>query len=86
MSLSSSHDHLLKLHALCELDAMSGFGSADVDSKVIIQTLNERLDKIGSFTEDKQYVLGIRRAVMQLSKSPKYVSLPDVETAGLTFI
>jgi serine/threonine-protein kinase ATR len=68
LSLSTAHSHLLKLHVLYELDMLSGFRHDSVTAKDIMRSLDRRLDMIGSFTEDKQYVLGVRRAVIELSQ------------------
>jgi serine/threonine-protein kinase ATR len=66
VSLSNAHSHMLKLHVLYEMEILSGFNHVPLPD--ILQCLDRRLDIIGSFTEDKQYVLGIRRAVLELSK------------------
>lgn len=68
-SLKSCHDLLLQLHALYEVELLSGNSrshSTDVDD--IIETLDRRLDIVGAYTADKQWLLGLRRAVMQSSK------------------
>ena len=67
-SLSNAHSQLLKLHVLHEIEALSGLGPSPLDSQAISQNLTGRLDIIGSFTDDKQYILGLRRAVIALSK------------------
>lgn len=68
-SLKSCHDLLLQLHALYEVELLSGHSrshSTDVDD--ILETLDRRLDIVGAYTADKQWLLGLRRAVMQSSK------------------
>ena len=68
-SLQACHDAMLKLHALTEVELISGVRSAkDTDLPRLIVTLNHRLDVLGAFTSDKQYLLGLRRAAMQLSR------------------
>ena len=67
-SLDACHDTLLRFHALTELEAISGVGQrqpADHDS--LLTTLDKRTDVLGAFTADKRYILGLRRATMQLS-------------------
>lgn len=66
-SLASAHGHLLKLHALYEVAAIGGLGSMQVDRSKLFEQLDRRLELLGVFTDDKQYLLGLRRACMQLS-------------------
>jgi serine/threonine-protein kinase ATR len=68
-SLQACHDHLVKLHALYEMEAISGMDSTKLsDRDVILENLDRRLDIIGAYTLDKQYLLGLRRAAMSLSR------------------
>lgn len=68
-SLHASHDHLVKLHTLYELEAISGMASyPSPDREVVLDNLDRRLDILGAYTSDKQYLLGVRRAAMELSK------------------
>jgi serine/threonine-protein kinase ATR len=68
-SVQASHDHLVKLHALYEVEAVSGMGSGIVtDRETILENLDRRLDIVGAYTSDKQYLLGLRRAAMTLSR------------------
>jgi serine/threonine-protein kinase ATR len=68
-SIQASHDHLVRLHALYEIEAVSGMSSVAVpDREIILENLNRRLDIIGAYTSDKQYLLGVRRAAMTLSR------------------
>ncbi|KAF1815143.1 hypothetical protein P152DRAFT_391724 [Eremomyces bilateralis CBS 781.70] len=68
VSLQSCHDILLKLHCLYELQSISGSlsGSLD-DQRPLLRRLDSRLEILGSYTSEKQYLLGIRRAAMQVS-------------------
>jgi serine/threonine-protein kinase ATR len=66
-SMSNAHNHLLKLHVLYELEALSGLSDESNASK-LLHVFPGRLDVIGSYTDDKLYVLGVRRAVMELSR------------------
>lgn len=68
-SLQGCHDALLKFHVLTEIEMISGERNVDKPETSSLRTsLNLRLDALGPFLSDKQYILGIRRAVMQLSK------------------
>ncbi|KAK3703151.1 serine/threonine-protein kinase M1 [Vermiconidia calcicola] len=61
-SVQASHDDLKKLHVLYEIEALS---SRDLSKpKDVAGILERRLAIIGSYVQDKQYVLGIRRVVM----------------------
>lgn len=81
-SLQSCHDTLLQLHVLAEIEMMSGFGeNAILDRPTLTASLNRRLNLLGTSQSDKQYLLGVRRAVMQLS-SLKFENL-DLSSAWL---
>jgi serine/threonine-protein kinase ATR len=68
-SIQACHDHLVKLHALYELEAVSGMVATGlVNREVILENLDRRLDLIGAYTSDKQYLLAVRRATMTLSR------------------
>jgi serine/threonine-protein kinase ATR len=68
-SIQACHDHLVKLHALYELEAVSGTNTTErSEREVILDNLDRRLDIIGAYTSDKQYLLGVRRATMSLSR------------------
>ena len=60
---------MLKFHVLVELEMIAGTDSAgDIERIQILESLNRRLEVIGAYLNDKQYLLGIRRAAMQLSR------------------
>ncbi|TAQ86632.1 hypothetical protein B7494_g5044 [Chlorociboria aeruginascens] len=65
-SLSSCHDTMLKFHVLTELEMIAG-GIDSLPRQRILESLNRRLEVIGAYLNDKQYLLGIRRAAMKLS-------------------
>lgn len=68
-SLQACHDVLLKLHALTEVGTIGGIaGQGAFDKSVFAASLDRRLDLLGACSSDKQYLLGLRRAAMQLSK------------------
>ena len=60
---------MLKMHVLTEVELISGvLPDPNMERQALISSLNQRLDVVGAFLSDKQYILGIRRAIMQLSK------------------
>ena len=68
-SLAACHDAMLKFHIITEVELISGvreIGSLDLTA--LLQSLNQRLGVLGAFLPDKQYLLGLRRAAMQLSR------------------
>ena len=67
-SLSACRDDMLKFHILTELEMIAGTDGAQVARENVIEALNRRLEVIGAYLNDKQYLLGIRRAAMQLSR------------------
>ncbi|KAF2828831.1 hypothetical protein CC86DRAFT_319926 [Ophiobolus disseminans] len=82
-SIQACHDHLVKLHALYEMEAISGMTpTRSPDREVILENLDRRLDLIGAYTSDKQYLLGLRRATMSLSRID-FTNL-DIAAAWLT--
>ena len=68
-SLQGCHDSLLKFHVLTEIEIIGSVRDMDKDKKANLASLmDQRLDVLGHFMSNKQYLLGIRRAAMQLSK------------------
>ena len=68
-SLQGCHDSLLKFHALAEIEMIGSAGDMDKTKKSsLVISMGQRLDVLGPFVSDKQYLLGLRRAAMQLSK------------------
>lgn len=79
-SLQLCHSELLKLHVLHEVEVM-----ADCDPSKgldLLKCLDKRLTEVGSYVQDKQYILGVRRAIMRLR--PSQFPLPHVGTLWLT--
>lgn len=77
-SLQACHEAMLRFHAIAEVEAISGVHDRSGTSKLaLLLSLNKRLDILGAFLSDKQYLLGLRRATMQLSK---YVSSSSCHT------
>ncbi|KAL8809103.1 MAG: hypothetical protein Q9200_003724 [Gallowayella weberi] len=67
-SLQACHEILLKLHALTEIEIIGGTRKHRlIDKLSLAVTLEQRLDLLGAFNSDKQFLLGLRRAAMQLS-------------------
>ncbi|PGG99288.1 Atypical/PIKK/ATR protein kinase [Polytolypa hystricis UAMH7299] len=67
-SLQSSHDSVLKLHALAEIELL-GNTKPGTNRAAIFEILDRRLDILGGCIADKQYLLGLRRATMELSSA-----------------
>ncbi|CAG8239237.1 unnamed protein product [Penicillium salamii] len=65
-SLQSCHDDMLRLHALSEVESIAKAESASSHPS-LLSTLDRRLDVLGGYLTDKQYLLGLRRATMELS-------------------
>ena len=67
-SLQSCHSSILQLHALAEIDSI---GEASIEGSgshsSVLETLDRRLSVLGGYLPEKQYVLGLRRAAMELS-------------------
>ncbi|KAL4976514.1 hypothetical protein BDW66DRAFT_166349 [Aspergillus desertorum] len=69
-SLQSCHDSMLKLHALTEIESVALAGSACGSQSArsdLRESLDRRLDVLGGYLSDKQYLLGLRRAAMELT-------------------
>lgn len=67
-SLSACHDDMLKFHVLTELEMIAGTDGSGTGRERVLESLNKRLEVVGAYLNDKQYLLGIRRAAMQLSR------------------
>ncbi|KIX95534.1 uncharacterized protein Z520_08654 [Fonsecaea multimorphosa CBS 102226] len=79
-SFQASHDTLLRLHVLNDMRLIAE--SPKEDRAAVLDSLRGRLDVLGSNVADKQYLLGIRRAVMSLR--PDVFALNDVAAAWLS--
>ena len=67
-SLQACHDVVLKFHALAEVEGISGVRiTKGSDRRVVLENMERRIEVLGAFLSDKQYLLGLRRAAMQLS-------------------
>ena len=67
-SLQICHSVMLRFHAITEVEAISGVLPDEFEKTALLSSLNKRLDVLGAFLSDKQYLLGLRRATMQLSR------------------
>ncbi|KAI2611792.1 phosphatidyl inositol 3-kinase [Hypoxylon sp. NC1633] len=68
-SLQACHEPLLKCHVLTDLELIAGINNdGSQHPQEIVKTLNRRLEVLGSYVNDKQYVLSIRRAAMELMR------------------
>ncbi|ETS84314.1 hypothetical protein PFICI_02339 [Pestalotiopsis fici W106-1] len=82
-SLHACHDALLKCHVLTDLELIAGVNNdGSQHPQEVIKTLDRRLEVLGSYVNDKQYILCIRRAAMELSRS-RFSSL-DISSMWLT--
>ena len=69
MSLQVCHDVMLRLHVLTEVELISGVGPAkEIDLPTLMTILGPRLSVLGAFLPEKQYLLGLRRAALQLTR------------------
>ena len=76
-NLDACHESLLRLQALTELEAISGVVPDSLaDRSAFFASLDRRLEVVGAYTADKQYLLGLRRAAMQLSRSASPPNVP----------
>ncbi len=65
-SLQTCHEAMLKCHVLTDLELIAGINDDGVQPiEETLKTLNRRLEVLGSYVNDKQYILGIRRAAME---------------------
>jgi serine/threonine-protein kinase ATR len=65
-SLSVCRDAMLKFHVLTELEMIAD--PNDGCRKQVLESFDRRLEAIGANLNDKQYILGVRRAAMQLTR------------------
>ncbi|KAK5125692.1 hypothetical protein LTR85_011966 [Meristemomyces frigidus] len=68
-SLQACHGELRQLHALYEIEAINGSGAQQ--NAQFFGTSSKRLAALGSYTADKQYMVGLRRAIMS-ARDDKY--------------
>ncbi|KAL9615276.1 MAG: hypothetical protein Q9167_000247 [Letrouitia subvulpina] len=69
-SLQGCHDILLKLHVLSELGSVGLLQCDDsTDQNNPKALFSQRLELLGAFVSEKQYLLGLRRACMHLTNA-----------------
>ncbi|KAL6361487.1 hypothetical protein LRP88_04956 [Fusarium phalaenopsidis] len=79
-SLQACHDLLLKAHILTDLEIIMTTPTEDeVARQKSMSLLDRRLEVLGAYVNDKQYLLGIRRAAMELSRP----AFTDLDISGL---
>ncbi|KAI0883853.1 phosphatidyl inositol 3-kinase [Annulohypoxylon maeteangense] len=68
-SLQACHEPMLKCHVLTDLELIAGINNdGNQHPQEVLKTLNRRLEVLGSYVNDKQFVLSIRRAAMELMR------------------
>ncbi|KAK9420883.1 putative Phosphatidylinositol 3 [Seiridium unicorne] len=82
-SLHACHEALLKCHVLTDLELIAGLNNdGSQHPQEVLKSLDRRLEVLGSHLNDKQYILSIRRAAMELSRS-RFSNL-DISSLWLT--
>jgi serine/threonine-protein kinase ATR len=66
-NIRQCHHFLVQLHALSEVQSISETLHRDIDLAGLTQTFESRLNLMGTYSTDKQYILAVRRAALQLS-------------------
>ncbi|PHH79154.1 hypothetical protein CDD80_5521 [Ophiocordyceps camponoti-rufipedis] len=80
MSLQAAHQLLLRCHVLTDLEIIVNLKPGDEEERRKTKSLLDgRLEVIGAYVNDKQYLLGIRRAAMELLR-PSYT---DADVSSL---
>ncbi|RDA91201.1 hypothetical protein CP533_4836 [Ophiocordyceps camponoti-saundersi (nom. inval.)] len=80
MSLQAAHELLLRCHVLTDLEIIVGSKPRDEEERrKTMALLDGRLEVIGAYSNDKQYLLGIRRAAMELVRP----SFTDADISSL---
>lgn len=70
-SFQASHDSVMKLHVLAEMELVADArATSERGTTAVFETLDRRLEMLGGCISDKQYLLGVRRAVIELSYVP----------------
>ncbi|KAI1121226.1 phosphatidylinositol 3 [Nemania abortiva] len=66
-SLQVCHEPILRAHVLADLELIAGISNdGDQHPQDILKLLGRRLEVLGSYVNDKQYILSVRRAAMEL--------------------
>jgi len=73
-SLRASHDLMLRCHVLSDLEMIVDKPvTEDGTGQPILAALDRRLEVLGAYVSDKQYLLGVRRAAMELVRYVDFV-------------
>ncbi|CAH0039431.1 unnamed protein product [Clonostachys solani] len=73
-SLRTAHEQLLRSHVLTDIEMIITAGNqSEPEHRKLLSLLDNRLNMIGAYSNDKQYLLGVRRAAMMLTK-PKFAT------------
>jgi serine/threonine-protein kinase ATR len=68
-SLRACHDAMLRCHVLSDLEMIANENlKGDGDQQGVLTALDRRLEVLGAYVSDKQYLLGVRRAAMELMR------------------
>lgn len=68
-SLRTAHEQLLRSHVLTDIEMIITAGHhSETEHRKLLSLLDNRLNMIGAYSNDKQYLLGVRRAAMMLTK------------------
>lgn len=82
-SLQAAHEQLLRCHVLTDVELMMKMKQDSEDERhQVLTLLDSRLQIIGAYFNDKQYLLGVRRAAMELMQ-PKFSKF-DISGLWLT--
>jgi serine/threonine-protein kinase ATR len=66
-SFHACHEPILRAHVLADLELIAGMNNdGDQHPQDILKSLGRRIEVLGSYVNDKQYVLSVRRAAMEL--------------------
>ena len=68
-SLQTCHDEILKLHVLYELEYL--MNTTEDNFPNLMKLFDKRLTAVGSYVEDKQFILGLRRVAMRIRPTLK---------------
>ncbi|KAI1337113.1 phosphatidyl inositol 3-kinase-like protein [Xylariaceae sp. FL0016] len=79
-SLQACHEPLLRSHILTDLELITGINiDGSLPPQETLKSLERRLEVLGSYVNDKQYILAIRRAAMELTR-PRF---GDIDVSSL---
>ncbi|EGO53602.1 phosphatidyl inositol 3-kinase [Neurospora tetrasperma FGSC 2508] len=69
-SFRTCHDVMLKCHVLEDLEMIANAEPVEGEGHApLVKALERRLEVLGAYVSDKQYVLGVRRAAMELMRT-----------------